>query len=55
MEPYYVTMRIPGEDEPEFVLIQPMVAESRPNMIAWSAARAGSGSGGGAGWGATTR
>src|SRR5918995_5077509 len=39
MEPYYVTMRIPGEDEPEFVLIQPMVAESRPNMIAWSAAR----------------
>jgi hypothetical protein len=32
-------MRIPGEDEPEFVLIQPMVAESRPNMIAWSAAR----------------
>jgi uncharacterized protein len=39
MEPYYVTMRIPGEDEPEFVLIQPLVAESRPNMIAWSAAR----------------
>jgi len=39
MEPYYVTMRIPGEDEPEFVLIQPMVAENRPNMIAWSAAR----------------
>ena len=39
MEPYYVTMRIPGEEEPEFVLIQPMVAESRPNMIAWSAAR----------------
>jgi uncharacterized protein len=39
MEPYYVTMRIPGEEDPEFVLIQPMVAESRPNMIAWSAAR----------------
>jgi uncharacterized protein len=39
MEPYYVTMRIPGEDAEEFVLIQPLVAESRPNMIAWSAAR----------------
>jgi len=39
MEPYYVTMRIPGEEAAEFVLIQPLVAESRPNMIAWSAAR----------------
>ena len=35
MEPYYVIMRIPGEDEAEFVLIQPMVPEGRPNMIAW--------------------
>jgi uncharacterized membrane protein (UPF0182 family) len=39
MEPYYVIMRIPGEDEAEFVLIQPMVPEQRPNMIAWTAAR----------------
>jgi uncharacterized membrane protein (UPF0182 family) len=39
LEPYYVTMRIPGEDEAEFVLIQPMVPEGRPNMIAWVAAR----------------
>jgi uncharacterized membrane protein (UPF0182 family) len=39
MEPYYVIMRIPGEDEAEFVLIQPMVPEGRPNMIAWVAAR----------------
>jgi hypothetical protein len=39
IEPYYVTMRIPGEDEAEFVLIQPMVPEDRPNMIAWVAAR----------------
>ena len=39
MEPYYVTMRIPGEDEAEFVLIQPMVPDARPNMIAWVAAR----------------
>jgi uncharacterized membrane protein (UPF0182 family) len=39
MEPYYVIMRIPGEDQAEFVLIQPMVPEQRPNMIAWTAAR----------------
>ncbi len=39
MEPYYVMMRIPGEDAAEFVLIQPMVPEARPNMIAWVAAR----------------
>jgi uncharacterized membrane protein (UPF0182 family) len=39
MEPYYVIMRIPGEDEAEFVLIQPMVPEGRPNMISWVAAR----------------
>src|SRR6185503_12016659 len=39
MEPYYVIMRIPGEDKAEFVLIQPLVPEQRPNMIAWTAAR----------------
>ncbi len=39
MEPYYVIMRIPGEEQAEFVLIQPLVLERRPNMIAWVAAR----------------
>jgi len=39
IEPYYVTMRVPGEDSAEFVLIQPMVPEGRANMIAWVAAR----------------
>jgi uncharacterized membrane protein (UPF0182 family) len=39
MEPYYVIMRVPGEDEAEFVLIQPFVPEGRRNMIAWMAAR----------------
>jgi uncharacterized membrane protein (UPF0182 family) len=39
VEPYYVIMRIPGESASEFVLIQPLVAASRPNMIAWVAAR----------------
>jgi hypothetical protein len=39
MEPYYVIMRIPGEEAAEFALIQPLVLERRPNMIAWVAAR----------------
>jgi uncharacterized membrane protein (UPF0182 family) len=38
-EAYYVYMRIPGESEPEFLLLQPMVPRGRPNMIAWIAAR----------------
>lgn len=38
-EPYYVIMRIPGEEAVEFVLIQPLVLAERPNMIAWVAAR----------------
>lgn len=38
-EAYYVIMRMPGEPEAEFLLLQPMIAASRPNMIAWVAAR----------------
>ena len=38
-EAYYVIMRMPGEDEAEFLLLQPMVPLLRPNMIAWVAAR----------------
>jgi hypothetical protein len=36
---YYVEMRLPDQSQPEFVLVQPMVPASRPNMIAWVAAR----------------
>jgi uncharacterized membrane protein (UPF0182 family) len=32
-------MRMPGEPDPEFLLLQPMVPTGRPNMIAWVAAR----------------
>ena len=39
MEPYYLLMRLPGEEREEFVLIQPYLARERPNMIAWLAAR----------------
>jgi len=38
-EAYYVIMRMPGEAEAEFLLLQPMVPLNRPNMIAWVAAR----------------
>ncbi len=38
-EAYYVIMRMPGEPDPEFLLLQPMVPKGRPNMIAWIAAR----------------
>ena len=38
-EAYYVAMRMPGESAAEFLLLQPMIAQARPNMIAWIAAR----------------
>jgi uncharacterized membrane protein (UPF0182 family) len=38
-EAYYVVMRMPGEPTAEFLLLQPMIAQNRPNMIAWVAAR----------------
>jgi uncharacterized membrane protein (UPF0182 family) len=38
-EAYYVVMRMPGESAAEFLLLQPMIPVSRPNMIAWVAAR----------------
>ncbi len=38
-EAYYVVMRMPGEPKAEFLLLQPMIARERPNMIAWIAAR----------------
>jgi uncharacterized membrane protein (UPF0182 family) len=38
-EAYYVVMRMPGEAEAEFLLLQPMVPRNRSNMISWVAAR----------------
>ncbi len=38
-EAYYVVMRLPDAPDPEFLLLQPMVPQKRPNMIAWVAAR----------------
>jgi len=39
MQPYYTIMRLPGETREEFILMLPMVPNSRDNMIAWLAAR----------------
>ena len=39
MSPYYITMRLPGEERAEFFLMLPMVPSQRENMIAWLAAR----------------
>lgn len=39
MEPYYVIMPLPGSNEPEFLLIQPVTPAGKTNMIAWMAAR----------------
>jgi uncharacterized membrane protein (UPF0182 family) len=39
MAPYYMIMRLPGEERAELVLLLPMVPNQRDNMIAWLAAR----------------
>ena len=39
MQAYYAIMKLPGEDEPEFLLMLPFTPEGRPNMVAWLAAR----------------
>jgi len=35
ISPYYVTMRLPGSDEVEFMMIRPYVPTGKQNMIAW--------------------
>ncbi|MEE8442511.1 MAG: UPF0182 family protein [Dehalococcoidia bacterium] len=37
--PYYVIMKLPGEEEVEFVLILPFTPAEKPNMVSWMAAR----------------
>ncbi|HMT21947.1 MAG TPA: UPF0182 family protein, partial [Promineifilum sp.] len=39
MEPYYVSLPLPGANEPEYLLILPFSPATRNNMIAWMAAR----------------
>jgi len=39
VEPYYTVMTLPGETEPEYVLMTPFTPRGKPNMTAWLAAR----------------
>jgi uncharacterized membrane protein (UPF0182 family) len=39
MDPYYVLMKLPGEDRLQFLLMTPVTPNNRDNMIAWIAAR----------------
>ena len=39
MEPYYNIMKLPGEDKSEFILMRPFTAATKPNMVAWMAAK----------------
>ena len=39
VQPYYVIMRLPGEQKEEFLLMLPFTPRGKDNMIAWLAAR----------------
>ena len=39
IEPYYVTLPLPGSTEPEYLLILPFSPATKNNMIGWMAAR----------------
>lgn len=39
IQPYYLIMKLPIADEEEFILLHPYTPKSRPNLIAWLAAR----------------
>ena len=39
VEPYYVIIRLPDEDQEEFMLIQPFTPATKDNLIAWMAGR----------------
>ena len=39
MDPYYIIMSFPDQNDPEFVMIQPYIPRGKENMIGWLAAR----------------
>lgn len=39
VEPYYISTRLPGEENVEFTLMTPFTPSNRNNMVAWMAAR----------------
>jgi uncharacterized membrane protein (UPF0182 family) len=44
MRPYYLLMRLPGEDTESFVLIMPFTPQGRQNLVGWMAAGSDPGS-----------
>jgi uncharacterized membrane protein (UPF0182 family) len=39
MKPYYIIMKLPGEDKEEFLLMLPFTPSKKDNMISWLSAR----------------
>ncbi len=39
LDPYYIVARLPGEEQEEFLLIQPFTPNNRHNLVGWMAAR----------------
>jgi len=39
MEPYYIIMKLPGEDKAEFIIMTPFTPHNKNNMIGWLAGR----------------
>ncbi|MDX1636753.1 MAG: UPF0182 family protein [Balneolaceae bacterium] len=39
MDPYHILMKLPGEEELQYLLISPLTPNNRDNMIAWMTAR----------------
>jgi uncharacterized membrane protein (UPF0182 family) len=39
IKPYYIIMRLPGEEKEEYILMMPFTPNGRNNMIAWMCAR----------------
>jgi uncharacterized protein len=39
VQPYYVLFRLPGQQNPEFLLIMPFTPHSKNNMVSWLAVR----------------
>ncbi len=39
MQAYYAIIKLPNEEEPEFLLMLPFTPQNKPNMVAWLAAR----------------
>lgn len=41
VEPYYVVMKLPGEQREEYLMMTPFTPANKDNMVAWMAARCG--------------